>query len=167
MRRLWPGIEFAMAALALVALVGWQTGGGSALDRLIGRASVDERLIAAAAGNDQAAFDAALAAGASTTARDPAGMSALSYSAMMGNASCASRLLAAGATVDSVDDWGFTPLMHAARFDHVDVAAMLLRHGADPSHRNTWGETAVHAARNGGAERVASLLAAWNDDAHG
>lgn len=162
MRRLWPGTEFALALFVMGLLAAWYVGGHRLLDALVGRMPVDERLITAAATLDDAAFDAALAAGARPTGQDLNGMTALAYAAITGSESRASRLLAAGADVNATDQWGFTPLMRAAEYNHGEIVRMLLEQGADPLRRNLQGQTAADRARARDADSVLTTLADWD-----
>ena len=159
MRRLWPVAECALALSVLGLLAGWYFGGHRMVDALLGRMPADERLITAAATRDEAAFNAALADGASPNGRDPNGLTALSYAAISGNERRVSRLLAAGADINVADRWGFTPLMRAAEYDRGEMVQLLLDHGADPMLRNLQGETAADRARMRDADSALTALA--------
>jgi ankyrin repeat protein len=159
MRRLWPGTECVLTLLVLGLLAGWYVSGKQVWDALLGRPSVDERLITAAATMDGDAFDTALAAGARPTSHDPNGMTALAYAAITGSEARVSRLLAAGADVNASDKWGFTALMQAAEYDRGDIVRLLLERGADPLLRNHQGQTAADRARMRDADSASAALA--------
>jgi ankyrin repeat protein len=145
----------------VVVLVAWQLRGGPLVDAMLGRPSVDQRLIIAASAKDDATLDAALVEGAATTGRDGVGNSALSYAAMTGSMGRVTKLLSAGAAIDSVNHWGYTPLMQAAGNDHAAVVALLLRQGASARHRNQFGQTPLDVARATESQRAVAVLEAY------
>jgi hypothetical protein len=132
-----------------------------ACDALLGRMSPDERLITAAATLDEPAFLKALAAGADPNARDPNGMTALSYAVITGSQCRVARLLEAGADVELANKWGFTPLVFAADNDRAAIAETLLRHGADPRRQSATHETAADRARQRESREAAAVLSRW------
>ena len=76
-----------------------------------------------------------------------------------GHAATAAALLAvAPATVTAANDNGWTPRIYAARWGHFELAHTLLQAGADPHAATRDGRSALSCARDGGHNRVATLL---------
>jgi len=151
----WPLSELLIAA-AVAALV---LCGRRLAARAFESASADERLVVAASAGDRAAFDAALADGASPRWRDAVGGTALMQAACTGGLGMARRLLDGGADVNAADKWGQTPLMLAGSFNKVDLARLLLERGADPSRRDCLGQTALDRCMMFDTPEAAEFLA--------
>jgi ankyrin repeat protein len=104
---------------------------------------------------------AALAQGASATAKEPEGTTALHYAAHFGDARLAAALLRAKADPDARNEFGSTPLAEAAEIGSTDTIRLLLKAGADVEAPNPEGQTALMAvARTGNVEAAKLLLKA-------
>ena len=124
--------------------------------------AADEQMLAAAWMGDVSRFNQALANGASVSARDDTGATALHYAAMSGQADLVRTLIALGADVNAVNPSAeVTPLLYAAMNDHDEVVDVLLRAGARPS------PAALETAMRGHALRSARLLRQARDARRG
>jgi len=101
---------------------------------------------------------AALAAGASASAREPDGTTALHYAAHFGDAKLAAALLAAKADPDARNEFGATPLAEAAQIGATDTIRVLLKAKADVEAANAEGQTALMAVARTGNVAAAKLL---------
>jgi len=104
-----------------------------------------------------------LRGGADVNAAQGDGMTALHWSAEIGNAEIAEILIYGGANVEAVTRLGdYTPLHLASRKGHAEVVAVLLGGRADPNAATTsGGSTPLHfAASAGSVEGIDALLAA-------
>jgi len=125
-------------------------------------ATPDARLFEALRTGDQAAFERALAEGASLAALETgSGMTPLASAAFHGREELARLLLARGAKVQAHNQDGSSALHAAALLGHVTLIELLHEHGADLDARDAKGSTPLHAAAFlGRAEAVRALLQA-------
>jgi ankyrin repeat protein len=112
---------------------------------------------AAGAGDAQTA-EFLLQAGAHPAAADIKGRGALHLAVEAGDFEMIVLLLAAGAPVDAGDRQGDTSLHLAAARGDFELCEYLLAVGAQPALRNAAGRTPLELARQGGHDRVVSLL---------
>ncbi|NNM62559.1 MAG: hypothetical protein HKM03_10345 [Steroidobacteraceae bacterium] len=124
-------------------------------------------LLSALQSGAQACAQVLIAHGASITATDAAGQSALGAAAMGSSHEIVAQLIGRGADVNGGTAQHTTPLMWAAlrRPDPTSslgesVIELLLRHGADPCLRDEHGMTAADYARQMAFTERASRLAA-------
>ena len=121
-------------------------------------------LVDAAKQDDAAAVVALLDGGASVTAAEPDGATALHWASHHDAAETVARLLDAGADVNAPTDLGVTPLWAASQNGSAAMVATLLEAGADPNRALLAGETALMVAARAGAPDVARLLLAFGAD---
>jgi len=91
----------------------------------------DRRLIAAASRGATAEVRELLLAGASHTARDADGRTALVAATYGNHVETARLLMQAGADVNVRDTVGRTAFMVAAVYGHIEILRLALKHGAD------------------------------------
>ncbi len=116
-------------------------------------------LVKAADGDDAAAAERALAAGADPNAADTDGLTALNWAAFRGNAAIVRALLARHANVDpQTNSGGWTPLMNAANGGHDDVITALLDAGAKVDAKGAEGFSAIWFAAMGDHRKTVALL---------
>ena len=126
----------------------------------VGLHAADSRLVDAAAGQDAAAVQALLDAGAEVNARRADGATALLWAAHRDDLAMVELLLAAGADPNAADEHGVTPLMRASENASPGVVQALLDAGADPDAAQSSGLTPLMiAARTGERDVVRGLLA--------
>uniref|UniRef100_A0A7S1G830 Uncharacterized protein n=1 Tax=Bicosoecida sp. CB-2014 TaxID=1486930 RepID=A0A7S1G830_9STRA len=103
-----------------------------------------------------------LGAGASPSAVDLAGRTALHWAAVANSETCISAVLdAEGAPrVDAATKSGNTALHMAADAGHLEAVTLLLSRGADATLRNSEGQTAGDGAKLNGHAQVAAALGA-------
>jgi uncharacterized protein len=126
----------------------------------------DQALIAAAGKGDGAGVEQLVRAGASVTARDTRGRTAL-LAATQGNHVAAARaLIAAGADVNAKDDIEDSPFLYAGAEGRIEILKMTLP-AADLKSTNRYGGTAlIPAAHHGHPEAVRILLGTAIDKDH-
>ena len=127
----------------------------------------DSRMIAAAARGDAAAVRRLIEAGASVTARDADGRTAL-LAATQGNHVAAARLLMeAGADVNAQDRQRDSPFLLAGARGYVEIVKLALERKPDFALTNRYGGTAlIPACHYGHVETVRVLLATPIDVDH-
>jgi ankyrin repeat protein len=128
------------------------------IDWVVGRPSPNLRLHAAIGSRNLAAFQAAVAEGASVHARNEAGTFPLIDAAELGQVEMVQRMIAAGVDLDAVGNHGMTALMCAALQDRIEVIELLICHGAGLSRRDHLNGTALDLANESGSERAAEVL---------
>jgi ankyrin repeat protein len=128
------------------------------VDWMIERPSPNVRLYAAIGSRDLAAFDAAVAEGASVHARTEDGSFPLIDAAGLGQIAMVKRMLAADVDLDATEAHGMTAVMCAALQDRVEVIELLVRHGANVSSRDHRSRTALDLANESGSTRAAEVL---------
>ncbi len=101
-----------------------------------------------------------LEAGASVTARNPAGSTALILAAGNGHRRTVQALLAAGSAIDQANLAGSTALLRAAEGGHARTAKLLIEAGAAVEIVNSRGVTPLAAAAFNGDDDVVALLLA-------
>lgn len=106
----------------------------------------DAQLLSAAMNGELPAISAALEAGASPSATDGNGRTALHMVAANGLRQAIGDLLERGADIDAVDTEGLTPLHMATGYQRPDTVRALLAVGADPDIRSRVGDSAVELA---------------------
>jgi ankyrin repeat protein len=121
-------------------------------------------LLVAATLGALADVNAALAAGAPLSTRDPRGHSALELASEYGHTRVVKRLLHLGAAPDGYPE--YPALCWAAYKGHLAVARHLLKAGADPQRPNEHDETPLRiAVAQGHAKLVKALLLGGADSA--
>ena len=126
---------------------------------LIGGATMDERLLAAAASGDVATISAALDGGADIDARDDRGRTALLVATIARQTEAVRRLLEAEPDVDLQDDQLDNPFLYAGAEGILDILRLVNEAGADPTITNRFGGTAlIPASERGHVEVVRYLL---------
>jgi ankyrin repeat protein len=141
-------LAMALSVVYAPALVDW----------VVERPSPNVRLYTAIGSRDLAAFDAAVAEGASVHAHTEDGSFPLTCAAALGQLEMTRRLIAAGVDVDATEVTGTTPLMAAAGQDHVEVVELLICYGADVWCRDRLHRTALDWANDHDSLRVAQVL---------
>ena len=130
----------------------------------VAAASVDLRLVDAAAARDTALVRALLDEGLDVDAARADGTTALLWAAHWDDAEAVELLVRAGADVNAADDHGVTPLARACENASAAVVDRLLDAGADPNAAQTNGLTPLMtAARTGSLDVVKALLARGGD----
>jgi ankyrin repeat protein len=130
------------------------------LSTAIAAAAVDQRLVNAAADQDNAAVRALLKQGADVNSTRADGSTALLWSAHWDDLDTVDLLLKAGAKVDAADDYGVTPLSRAAENGSIAMVDRLLTAGANPNLAQVSGMTPLMtAAHTGNVGVVKSLMA--------
>jgi hypothetical protein len=125
----------------------------------------DRQLLAAAAGGDLAAAEAALAHGANPLAKTTYGWTPLLIAAQQGRAEMLPFLAELADPAAQKNSAGEDPLFVAVKERHVDCAAFLLPL-CDPRAKTLWGETPLmRAAAHGDPACVRLLLPASDPDA--
>ena len=118
-----------------------------------------EALFDAVRGDDRAAVERLLKAGANANARESDGSTPLAWAAIRLNPEIAARLLTAGANPNLTNELGIGPLALAIGSGSVAMVSQLLVHHADPNVARENGETPLMtAARMGNAEIMKLLL---------
>jgi len=130
----------------------------------------DQALIEAAGRGDAVAVQRLLGEGASVTARDGQGRTALlaaTHAAPGAGTEAARLLIAAGSDVNAKDHIEDSPYLYAAAEGRNDILKMALAHGADLTSTNRYGGTGlIPAAHHGHLETVRILLGAAIDKDH-
>ncbi len=132
--RYWPVpvLEYVVA----ICIVGFLWHVGRIVDAVAGIPGPDQQLIVACfAPGSGFNFDEAIADGASVSARDRDGATALMLSAGLGQFDHVQRLLEKGADINATDNDGRTPLMYAVIAGRLDMAGFLINYGADIQRR--------------------------------
>ena len=115
-------------------------------------------LIVAALSDQPAMVVILLSHGASVTARNSGGFTALHAAAYVGSAPITKLLLAKGAPLDdAANKAGVTPLMVAGEENHVEVAELLMAQGADPRHPEIHGYLPITRALWKGNKEIVHL----------
>jgi ankyrin repeat protein len=140
-----------LLALGCVAMV---------LTCVVGAAGGDSPLIGAVKSGDVKAVRAALQQGASVSAVEPDGSTALHEAVRRENLEMVDVLLAARADVKAATRYNITPLSLACASGNAALIERLLKAGADPNGVSEEGQTALMtAALNGKVDAVKVLLA--------
>lgn len=130
----------------------------------------DQALIDAAGRGDSVAVQRLLGGGASVTARDERGRTALlaaTHAAPGVGTEAARLLISAGADVNAKDRIEDSPYLYAAAEGRNDILKMTLAHGADLGSTNRYGGTGlIPAAHHGHLETVRILLGTAIDKDH-
>ncbi len=139
---------------ATLSVLGWSS------PTLADSTTLNRALIVSAGRGESREVERLLARGASVSARDDAGRTAL-MAATRGNHPAVARLLiAAGADVNAKDDLQDSPFLYAGAEGLVDILKMTLAAGADLRSVNRYGGTAlIPACHHGHVETVRILLA--------
>lgn len=106
----------------------------------------DAQLLSAAMDGELPAISAALEAGASPSATDSNGRTALHMVAANGLRQAIGDLLERGAEINAADTEGLTPLHMATGYQRPDTVRALLAAGADPDLQSKVGDSAVELA---------------------
>jgi Ankyrin repeats (3 copies) len=142
LKRYWPVPVF--ECVVAICVVGFLWHGGRIVDAVAGLPGPDQQLIVACYAPDNGFnFDEALADGASVSARDRDGATALMLSAGLGQFDHVRRLLEKGADINATDNYGRTPLMYAAIAGRLDMTGFLINYGADIQRKDSFGMTAA------------------------
>lgn len=153
-------IVAAVVVVGIVGVVGWfaaSRGGGAEAEAPPAPATV---LLSASDAGVPSEVDAALAAGAPTSATDAFGRTPLMRAAAAGHDDVVRRLLTAGADVNARSAGGWTALMFAAdAAPSASTALLLLNAGADPHVRDADGVRAVDLAADHPPVRGSGLFA--------
>ena len=148
-----PLIRQFVRMLFLATLLAWD--GASAQ----GSRPVDTQLISAAERGDVAEVRSLLAQGASVTARDPRGRTALLAATHGDKPETARLLIAAGANVNAKDNLDDSAFLYAGAEGRLEILKMTLAAGADLQSRNRYGGNAlIPACHHGHVETVRELL---------
>lgn len=132
---------------------------GLAATLAFGAEDHDARLVEAAKTGQAALAISLLAQGASASAAEPDGTTALHWAARFDDLDLAARLIAAGANVSAANRYGITPLYLAAQNGSAAMLELLLKAGADANASVRLQETALMtAARTGNVEAARVLL---------
>ncbi|XP_064106074.1 protein phosphatase 1 regulatory subunit 12A-like [Macrobrachium nipponense] len=98
-------------------------------------------------------------AGASVSAEDKDGLTALHCAASRGHLDCLDCLLSlCGAEVDTLDSNGCTPLFYSVTLGHADCTQLLLNHSAHPDRQDRKGRTPAHCGAAKGQLETLKLL---------
>ena len=129
---------------------------------IVARAAAAERspLIDAARNADRDALRTLLQQGASASAADADGTTALHWASYRDDVEAASLLLRAGAKVNAANDLGATPLWIASLNGSAAMVQRLLEAGANPNAALLAGETPVMVAARAGSPIVVEQLLA-------
>ncbi|KAK4316206.1 hypothetical protein Pmani_012611 [Petrolisthes manimaculis] len=104
-------------------------------------------------------------AGASVSAYDKDGLTALHCAASRGHLDCLDSLLNfCGAEVDTLDSNGCTPLFYSVTLGHADCTNLLLHHGSDPDKQDRKGRTPAHCGAAKGQLETLKLLHQYEAD---
>jgi ankyrin repeat protein len=125
---------------------------------VFGASLADTRLLDAVKADNLDAARAALAQGASVSAADPDGATALHWAAIRDNDEMAGLLLAAGAKAETRTRFNVTPLSLAASNGNVKLIRRLLDAGADAKGVSLEGQTVLMSAALGGNPEAVKLL---------
>jgi len=104
-----------------------------------------ETIWAAAKSGDVEAIQRHLAKGADPNQRDPAGLTPLSWAALLGQAEAANSLIEAGANLEITDNDGNTALHCAAFMGEVALVRLLVENGVDINAASNDGGTPLSA----------------------
>ena len=127
----------------------------------------DQALISLAARGDAAGVERLIREGASVTARDARGRTALLAATHGNHVAVARALIAAGADVNAKDDIQDSAYLYAGAEGHIEILKMTLGAGADLKSTNRYGGTAlIPAAHHGHPEAVKILLGTAIDKDH-
>ncbi|MBS0535663.1 MAG: ankyrin repeat domain-containing protein [Proteobacteria bacterium] len=133
-------------------------------------AKSDQALIEAAGRGDAVAVQRLLGEGASVSARDGQGRTALlaaTHAAAGVGTEAARLLIAAGADVNAKDHIEDSPYLYAAAEGRDDILKLTLAHGADLASTNRYGGTGlIPAAHHGHLQTVRILLGTRIDKDH-
>lgn len=126
------------------------------------RASLNKRLLDAAAKGDAAEIRKSLKAGADIECRDGnLGATPLAWAAFLGQTRAVKQLLAKGADVNAPNKKKWTPLMLACAKKHLKAARALLKKGADIDALSVEGWTALSIAFSKKDPKLVSLLSSY------
>ena len=119
-----------------------------------------DTLWAATQSGDAGAVGRHLANGADPDLLDAAGLTALSWAALLGQADAAAALIDGGADIDAGDSDGYTALHFAAFMGEADMAQMLIDNGADIHRESQNGDSplSVTGTDEGTTQFLAGLL---------
>lgn len=121
--------------------------------------AADQQLIKAAAQGDAAEVKTLLAQGASISARNEKGCTALMAATKSNQVAIAAELIAAGADVNAKDNIKDSPYLYAGAEGRLEILKLTLAAGADLKSTNRFGGTAlIPAAEKGHVENVRELL---------
>ena len=120
--------------------------------------SEDTRLLQAVRDSNVVAVRALLATGASASAREVDGTTALDWAISRDDLEMVELLIGAGADVTAKNRYGVTPLLLAANNAGVAVVDRLLMAGADANTALSEGETPLMTAARGGKTEVVRAL---------
>ena len=124
-----------------------------------GATLTDTRLLDAVKSENLAAVKSALAKGASVSAADPDGSTALHWAAQRNQDEIVAALLAAGAKVDVKTRFNVTPLSLAAQNGNAKMIGRMLDAGADANGTSVEGQTILmSAALNGNPDAIKLLI---------
>lgn len=122
-------------------------------------ATPDQQLIEAATQGDVARVKALLAQGASVSARDQLGCTALLAATHANKVEAAAVLIAAGSDVNAKDNKQDSPYLYAGAEGRLEILRLTLAAGADLKSTNRFGGTAlIPACEKGHLENVRELL---------
>jgi len=132
----------------------------------VGAQNRDQALIGAAGRGDLASVERLIREGASVSARDNRGRTALLAATHANHAGVARALIAAGADVNAKDDIQDSPFLYAGAEGRSEILKMMLA-TADLKSTNRYGGTAlIPAAHHGHPEAVRILLGTAIDKNH-
>lgn len=94
----------------------------------------------------------------------PLGVTALHWSASIGDVPLTALLVEEGAGVNTPDQGGSTPLKRAVHMGQTETAQWLLNHGADPNLAASNGQTPLHAAVIRNWPEMVDLLLTYGAD---
>ena len=127
---------------------------------LMGAGGRGPSLIDAAKNADRDAVRALLQQGASVSAAEADGTTALHWASYRDDVASADLLIRAGAKVDAPNDLGVTPLWTASLNGSAVMVRRLLQAGANPNRALLSGETPVMVASRGGYSDIVEQLLA-------
>jgi len=130
------------------------------LSTAIAHAAADQRLVNAAADQDNATIRAMLKQSVDVNSTRADGSTALLWSAHWDDLETVDLLLKAGAKVDAADDYGVTPLSRAAENGSIAMVERLLKAGANPNLAQLSGMTPLMTATHTGNVAVVKALMA-------